>query len=116
MELSYGVKVHPEDVNVKAISVIRKHRKLAMGAICRRATESECLYACDETDSAGLANLIVLYRDLVAVGVTPLVFDDDKPVGIEEVETDLRSQRKDVTREDNIALVEDELWWNLDLG
>ena len=116
MELSYGIKVRPEDVNVKVISAIRKHSKLAMGELRRRATEDEYLYACCETDSAGLANLIVLYRDLVAVGVTPLVFDDDELVGIEEVETDLRSQREDVTGEDDIALVEDELWWNLDLG
>lgn len=86
-----------------------------MGEIHRRAANSEYLYTCDETDSAGLANLIVLYRDLVAVGVTPLVFDDE-PVGIEEAETDLRSQREDVTSEDDVALVEDELWWNLDLG
>ena len=53
-----------------------------MGEIHRRAANSEYLYTCDETDSAGLANLIVLYRDLVAVGVTPLVFDDE-PVGWE---------------------------------
>lgn len=116
MEPSYGIKVRPEDANVKVISVIRKHGRLAIGEIRRRVANSEYLYSCNETDSAGLANLIVLYRDLVAIGIKPLVFDDDELIGIEEVETDLKSQREDVTSEDDIALVEDEPWWSLDLG
>ena len=116
MEFCYGIKVHPDSLNIKALSMIHKQLNIAIGEARRRVAADEHLATYDPTDLTELANLIVLYRDLESAGADPIVFDDDEPIDIDEVVTDLKSQREDVVDADEVALVEDELWWNLDLG
>ncbi len=115
MEFCYGIKVNPEALSTKALSIIYKHLNIAIGETRSRVNSDEYLITYDPTDPTELANLIVLYRDLESAGADPIVFDDDEPIDIDEVVTDLKSQREDVVDADEVALVEDELWWNLGL-
>jgi len=96
MEFTNGIAVRPEQSSAKAIAVIRNHTKRSIAEIRGQIASGGQVYVCDGVDSNGLAELLILYRELVAIGVDPIVYDDDRVVDIRLIKNELASHRADV--------------------
>ncbi len=116
MATKYSLLIDQKDLNVKAISIIRKHLGIAMGEIRRRAASGEPVHECEVTDNDGIALIITLHRDLEAAGAGDHVLRGSREVGAVYLENILRERREDVIADGDEDLFGDELWWTLDLG
>ncbi len=115
MATTYGVRIDQEELNVKAIAILRKRLGLAMGEIRRRAAEGEPMYECDATDNNGIALVIEIHRELEKVGVSDHILRSFREVGAGHLENVLRERREDVIAEGEGYLFEDEPWLSLAL-
>ena len=116
MATTYSLLIDQGDLNVKAISVVRKHIGIAMGEIRRRVAAGEPVYECEVTDNDGVALIIMIHRELVTASVSDRVLRGAREVSAVYLENVLRERREDVVADGEEALFEDEAWWTLDLG
>ena len=78
-----GIKVPKDSPIVKVVSVIRAIDKLPISEIRRRVNEADYLLSYRYTSTDGVKSIIQCYRELVKQGVTPSLFEHDRPTDIE---------------------------------
>lgn len=83
MESTISIKVPTNSPVAKIVSIIRKIESMSISEITRRIKNNEYLLVYSYTDNRGLSTLIKCYNEFIKLGITPSLYEHDRPTNIE---------------------------------
>lgn len=73
----------PSDASIaKAVAIVRSIEPLSISEISRRIKNSEYLLSYRYTSDIGVNSIIRCYNEFVKIGITPSLFEHDRPTTI----------------------------------
>ena len=84
MKPQVGIKIPNGSSIAKAASIIRKIEKdMSISDISGKIKNSDYLLSYDYSSEKGVNNIIHCYNEFQKVGITPLLFEHDRPASID---------------------------------
>ena len=84
MKPQVGIKIPYDSSIAKAASIIRKIEKnLSISEISGRIRNSDYLLSYDLSSEKGVNNIIFCYNEFHKIGITPSLFEHDRPTSID---------------------------------
>jgi hypothetical protein len=84
MKPQVAIKIPNDSSVAKAASIIRKIEKdLSIADISRRIKDSDYLLSYDMSSEKGVNNIIRCYNEFLKLGITPSLFEHDRPASID---------------------------------
>ena len=83
MSSTISIKVPTDSPVAKIVSIVRKIDTIPISEITRRIKNNDYLLVYSCTDNKGLSTLIKCYNEFIKLGITPSLYEHDRPTNIE---------------------------------
>ena len=78
-----GLKLDAATPGADLIKLIRSYTNESIAVINQHVIDGEYIFSCEYESHKGVKQVISLYNELVAMGITPLIFEEGDPSDIE---------------------------------